>query len=651
MKYKALFSPGRIGKLKLKNRLAMPPMVRNYADTKGLVTKRYVDHIASIAQGGVGMLILEATFISPEGRGFANELAIHSDNCILGLKKLAKAAHEHKAAIGIQLFHAGRQTNPAVSGKQPVAPSAIKDPLEPEAPRALKVAEIKQLVKAFAKAAWRAKKAGLDFVELHGAHGYLITQFLSPFTNERKDDYGGTPEKRFRFLKEVFEAVRQAVGPDYPIIVRLSGDEWIKGGLTIKDTVQIAKHLEKLGADGLHISSGNYASFAQGKLIPPMAIEDGVLVPLAKEVKEAVKIPVITVAKIRTPELAEKIIKSKSADFVAIGRSLLADPNWPNKAKANQAQLINHCVACNQGCISRLFMQQDVWCTVNPLCGREAMLATPAKIKKRVAIIGAGPAGMSAAKVAAERGHKVTLFEQENELGGQLASAGMAPHRQDWNLLREYLINEMKRLKVKVVLGHKFVMDDLREPPKSPEEIGAIKFDAVIVAMGSSALRPRIPGAERANVIIARDLYEGKSEAKGKVVVVGGGCMGAQTAEYLAMKNHPVTIVEMGDKVAAEAPLDDGYLLLERLAKLNVNILTKTQVMRILDEKVVVRSEQGQQDLPVETVVMCIGAVPNNGLAQKLRYLLKTVKVVGDAIKPRRVTDAMIEGAMAALEL
>lgn len=636
-----MFSPIKIGKLKLKNRLAMPPMVRNYADPKGMVTKRYVDHISSLAKGGTGMLILEASFISPEGRGFRHELGLHTDACIAGLRKLAKAAHEHKAAIGIQVYHAGRQTNPAITGKQPVAPSPLKDPLEPEAPRELQIHEIKKLVKAYAKAAWRAKKAGLDFVELHGAHGYLITQFLSPFTNQRTDDYGGTPEKRFRFLKEVCEAVRAAVGPDYPVTVRLSGDEWVKGGLTIKDTVQIAKKLEKLGVDALHISSGNYASYVQGKMIPPMAVEDGVLVPLAKEVKKNVKIPVIAVAKIRQPAMAEKIIKSKSADMVAIGRSLLADPEWPNKAKAGQAKLINHCVACNQGCISRLFAQEDVWCTVNPACGREALFAKPVGIKKRVAIIGGGPGGMSAARVAALRGHKVTLFESHKELGGQLSAAAMAPHRQDWDMLRSFLIAEMKRLKVDVELNHQFTIEDIKDG----------KFDSVIVAMGSTAMRPRIPGAERANVIIARDLYEGKAQAKGEVVVVGGGCMGAQTAEYLSAKKHPVTIVEMSDAIAAEAPLDDGYLLKERLNAMGVKVLTKTMVKNILDDKVLVKGESGNQDLPAETVVMCIGAVPNDGLAQKIRYFIKQVKVVGDAVKPRRVTDAVLEGALAALEL
>ncbi len=642
MPFKLLFSPGKIGKLKTKNRLVMPPMVRNYADENGLATKRYVEHIARIAKGGVGAMILEAAYVSPEGKGFTNQLGIHSDACVNSLRKLAKAAHDHKAVIGVQLYHAGRQTNPAVTGKQPVAPSPLQDPTEPEAPRELKTEEIKKLIKAFGAAAARAKKAGLDFIEIHGAHGYLITQFLSAYTNQRKDDWGGTPDKRFMFLQEVYKTVRVAVGPDFPVIVRLSGDEWIEGGITIKDTVSTAKRLEKLGADGLHITSGNYATYAQGKMIPPMAIEDGVLVPLAAEVKKAVKIPVMAVAKIRTPELAEKILKSKAADYVVIGRSLLADPDWPNKAKAGKQKEIMHCVACNQGCIARLFAQQDVRCTVNAQCGREEMFAKPVEAKKNVLVIGGGPAGLSAAKTAAQRGHSVTLVEREDELGGQLHAASLAPYRQEWEMMRKEMIRDVKKLKVKIQTGHAFTFDDLKSG----------KYDAAIVAVGSVAMRPHINGAEGSNVVIARDLFEGKAEAKGTIVVVGGGCLGAQTAEWLATKGHAVTMVELTDNVALESPIDERMLLLGRLEKLGVKSLTHTKVLDIRAEGVRVKKPDNQVTvLPAETVVMCVGAIPNETLAAKMRYMMKNVKTVGDAVKPRRITDAISEGALAALEI
>ena len=363
-----LFQKGRFGHLEVKNRFVMPSMVRNYADGKGYVTDRYVAHIDRIAQGGVGMMVLEASFIRPDGKGFAHELGIHTDKTIPGLARLVRAAHKHDAKIGIQLYHAGRQTSSRVSGAQPIAPSAIPDPTVMEIPHALSVKEIDGIVRAYGAAAGRARKAGLDFVEIHGAHGYLITQFLSPFSNRRTDGYGGNFKNRFRFLEEIYHSVRKAVGGEYPVLVRLSGDEMVAGGLHLSDTVKIARALERLGVDGLHISAGNYASYARGYLIPPMAIPDEPLVHLAAGVKKAVSIPVIAVAKIRKPENAEKILKLKKADFIGIGRTLLADPDYPNKVRENRLDEINPCIACNQGCISRLFAQEDVLCTVNPSC-------------------------------------------------------------------------------------------------------------------------------------------------------------------------------------------------------------------------------------------------------------------------------------------
>ncbi|MBI5654709.1 FAD-dependent oxidoreductase [Candidatus Uhrbacteria bacterium] len=642
MPYPLLFTPGKIGNLKLKNRLVMPPMVRNYADENGLVTQRYVDHIESIAKGGVGMLVLEASFIRQDGRGFKNELGIQSDKTIAGLKRLARVAHKHKAAIGIQLYHAGRQTNSQTTGIRCVAPSPIADPIKQEVPHQLTTKEIEALVKAYGAAARRAKKAGLDFVEIHGAHGYLITQFLSPFTNKRKDRYGGSAENRFRFLAEVFAAVRKAVGKDFPVTVRLSGDELVAGGLRLKDTVLISKKLEALGVDALHISAGNYASYVQGMMIPPMAIPDAPLAHLAKGVKQAVKIPVIAVAKIRTPELAEKLLKNKTADFIAIGRSLLADPEWPKKAKAGMAKDINSCIACNQGCISRLFADQDVWCTVNPVCGREKRFLAKRKGKiKKVLIAGGGPAGMQAAITAAKRGHKVTIFEKSARLGGQLFAASAAPYRKDWDLLRQSLVKRIADLGVKVRLKTELTPDIARKE----------KPDAVIVSSGSTPSWPEIPILAGVDVMTARDVMEGKSNAKGKVIMAGGGCAGAQTAEHLAKKGHKVTIVEAKGEIAAEAPVDERMLLLGRLAKAKVDTLINTKIKHIGNRSVIVETSKGENTIKADSVVLCFGSHSENNLALSLKSLVPQVILVGDALKARRVTDAVLEGSLAALSL
>lgn len=637
----ALFSSGRIGRLETKNRLVMPPMVRNYADEQGRVTSRYRAHIERVARGGVGTMILEASFVRPDGRGFSRGLGLHDDAVIDGLATVVEAAHAHGAVVGPQLFHAGRQTTSEVAGTRPVAPSAIPDPLMQEVPRALSQEEIAGIVAAFGAAAARAEAAGCDFVEVHGAHGYLITQFLSPFTNRREDEYGGTPENRQRFLVEVVEAVRAAVSPDFPVIVRLSCDELVPGGLTPDDTVAIARRLEALGVAALDISVGNYASFTRGYMMPPMAREDGVLVEFAERVKAEVGVPVIAVGKLRDPALADRVVAEGRADFVAIGRTLLADPDWPNKAREGRTEAIDLCIACNQGCVARLFDQKDVWCTVNPETSREEAFAVAPERTLRITVVGGGPGGMAAARIAAERGHEVVLIEREDALGGQLFVAEAPPHRPGWRELREYLTREMQRLGVDVRLGVE----------ATPEAVRMTRPDAVVVAIGSSPRRPKIEVGPGAEAVFAVDILLGEREVQGPVVIAGGGCSGAQTAEFLAARGHEVTIVEMTGAVATDAPPDDRALLLERLAAHGVEIRTHTRIMRVDRGEVTVESATGVETIPAATVVYCLGARPNDGLADALRTVVPDVRVIGDALEARQVTEAIAEGALAVLAI
>jgi 2,4-dienoyl-CoA reductase-like NADH-dependent reductase (Old Yellow Enzyme family)/thioredoxin reductase len=647
MAYSSLFSPGKIGTLETKNRLVMPPMVRNYADENGLVTPRYVAHIDRVARGGVGMMILEASFIRQDGKGRTHELGMHTDDVIPGIKRLVDAAHAHGAVIGPQIFHAGRQTSSKVTGTQPVGPSPISDPTTNEKPRPLHIEEIRQIVDAFAQAARRAKEAGCDFVEIHGAHGYLITQFLSPFSNYRDDQYGGSDEGRMRFMSEVVQAVRKTVGQEFPIIMRISANEMVTNGLTLEDSAKIAKRLEELGVNAIDVSSGNHASFNLGYIIAPMSMPDGLEVPFAEWVKSCVSVPVIAVGKIRSPARADDVIRTGKADFVAIGRSLLADPDWPTKAKDGRANQIRSCIACNEGCITRLLSNKDVWCTVNPEAGHEEEFAKPLPaVKKRVLVVGGGPAGMEAARIAALRGHQVVLFEERHHLGGTLLLASMPPQRPGWTELRDYLVGEVKRLGVDVRLRTKATA-------KLAKEVGA---EVAVVAIGASQSPPKIPGIESENVIMSRDLLDGKSRVHGeRVVIMGGGNSGAQTADFLSYRGYDVTIVTAGREIAKDSAAVFRNLLLDRLRQRGVKMLTGTRIIGIEKDKVLIVSPGGADELPGElpadTVVASTGAKPNDSLPEEMQSIVQQVFVVGDAAEPRDVTYAMAEGARAGLSI
>ncbi len=640
--YQLIFTPGRIGRLTAKNRLVMAPMVRNYADGDGHVTPRHIAHLERIARGGVGTIIVEASFVRQDGKSFRHQLGIHRDEMIAGLSALAETGRKHGALMGIQLFHGGRQASAGVSGSQPHAPSALPDPVVNELPHEMTPAEIADVVGAFGEAARRAQKAGFDFVELHGAHGYLIAEFLSPFSNRRKDDYGGSPEKRRRFLEEVYGAVRAAVGADFPITVRLSAEELMASGLTLEETVGTARRLEQLGAAALHISNGNNATYALGTMIPPMAVADGVLLPFAEYVKKAVRIPVIAVGKIRQAAMAEEALRKGQADFIALGRSLLADPDWPVKVASGREAEVCHCIACNQGCISRLSAQEDVWCTVNPEAGHELAFA---RLKdgagRKLLVVGGGPAGMAAARWGALAGLSVVLHEARSVLGGQLIAAGAAPHREGWDMLREYMTRELDRLGVDVRLNS----------PLDAEDIGREQPWAVIVATGSEAVRPKLTEIQGMRVATGRDVLEASEPHQGRVIVAGGGCAGAQAAEYLATCGHSVTILEAANDIALDAPSDERALLLGRLRRHGVQMLANARLVDLALGNVVVQLPHETRMVPADMVVLCLGAKPVNPLGAALESAGLRGYVVGDASRPRKVTEAIAEGALAVIAL
>jgi 2,4-dienoyl-CoA reductase-like NADH-dependent reductase (Old Yellow Enzyme family)/thioredoxin reductase len=637
--FKALFTPYRIGKLELKNRIVMPPMATNFAGTDGKVNERHIAYYVRRVQGGVGYITFEHTGIVKEGKASPGMALIDGDDKIPLFKRLVDAVHREGGKIFIQINHAGRQTSASITGAPIVGPSAIPCPVRKEMPHPLSVGEIQGLVEAFRQAARRVKEAGADGVEVHMAHGYLLCQFLSPFSNQRDDEYGGSPEKRLKMPLEVLNAVRNTVGPDFPIICRLSADEYVDGGLKLEDSIPIAKALEKNGADALHIS----ACIAPSGYLnhPPYYVGEGVFIYLAQGIKTAVKIPVITVGRIRTPELADQVIEEGKADLVSMGRALIADPLLPKKALEGKVEDIIPCISCNRCILS--IRKGDLQCAVNPETGREATLVVKkAESPKKVWVIGGGPGGMKAAEIAARRGHQVTLYEAQDQLGGQFLLAAIPPHKQVLRELVTYLWKQMDKTGVKTVLNKRF---DLKLLEKK-------KPDVAIIATGAKPLIPEIDGIQKAKVFNVWEALSKPGPLGQKVLILGGGGVGAEVADFLSEKGKKVTLVEMREAIALDLVGHLQHYLNLRLKNKEVQVLTSTKAVRFEEDGLWVEGPQGTRKLTgFDSVVISMGSVSNVGLTEGVKKKVPQVLVVGDAEKPREVMEALLEAEEAAIRI
>ena len=637
--FKTLFSPFRIGKLELKNRIVMPPMATNFAGTEGKVNDRHIAYYVKRVQGGVGYLTFEHTGILKEGKASAGMALIDGDDKTPLFKKLVDAVHREGGKIFIQINHAGRQTSSSITGAPIVGPSAIPCPVRKEMPHPLSVGEIQGLVEAFRQAARRVKEAGADGVEVHMAHGYLLCQFLSPFSNQRGDEYGGSPEKRLKMPLEVLKAVRNTVGPDFPIVCRLSADEYVDGGLKLEDSIPIAKALEKNGANALHISACIAASVYLNH--PPYYVGEGVFTYLAQGIKAAVKIPVITVGRIRTPELANQVIEEKKADLVSMGRALIADPFLPKKAMEGKVEDIIPCISCNRCILS--IRRGDLYCAVNPETGREATLVVKkAESPKKVWVIGGGPGGMKAAEIAARRGHQVILYEAQDQLGGQFLLAAIPPHKQVLREFITYLWKQIDKVGVKTVLNKPFDLKLLeRERP-----------DAAIIATGAKPLIPEIEGIQKTKVFNIWEALSKPGSLGQKVLVLGGGGVGAEVADFLSEKGKKVTLVEMREAIALDLVVHLQHYLNLRLKNKEVQVLTSTKALRFEEDGLWVEDPQGTRKLTgFDSVVISMGSVSNVGLAEGVKKRVSQVLVVGDAEKPREVMEALQEAEEAAIRI
>ena len=637
-----LFLPLEIGKMGLKNRIVMAPMVTNYAAEDGAATQRLIDYLVARARGGVGLIEVEASYVRPDGKGFSHELGIYKDELIPGLQELTRRLHEAGARVAMQIFHAGRQTSVAVTGVRPVAPSALVEPSSGEVPRELTIEEILELEEAFAQAARRVKEAGFDAVEIHGAHGYLIGEFLSPFSNRRDDEYGGSLAGRMRFALQIVRKVRQAVGGGYPILFRLSADEYVPGGLDLTQSQAIAAAVQDVGADAISVSAANNATPGMN-IAPVMELERALFVPLAQDIKEVVSVPVIAVGRLHDPAIADQGLAKGQADLVALGRALLTDPDWVEKAERGEVEEIRPCISCNQACIDYLLADEPISCLLNPACGREREFAiSPAPEPKRVVVVGGGPGGLEATRVLAERGHRVTLFEEDPRLGGEFTVAARAPRKEELSDALRWLIHQVQQSEADVRLGVRATAD----------QVLALHPDAVIVATGG---RPRIPalhGLEPERAVFARDVLIGEAMPCEQVLVAGGGQVGIETAAYLSLANKKVTVVEMASAPAIDMNPGRRYWVLEELAQRGVSIQTDTTIEAVNDGSVQV-SHEGQKETlgPFDDLVLALGYEPNAELASELEGRVPAVYTIGDAAAVRTAVEAIREGAEVARQI
>ena len=638
MSYEKLFEPGMIGGLEIKNRIVMPAMGCSLAESTGEAGARMIKYYADRARGGAGLIITEITRVDDEtGVGTPNQLSVTNTHMIAQLSRLVEAVHAYDTKLFVQLHHPGNQTpSRLIGGRQPVSASDVTCKVIGKEPRELTTKEVEGMVKKFVTGAVIAQKAGVDGVEIHAAHGYLVSQFLSPHTNKRADKYGGSFQGRMRFVTEIIMGIKAFCGPKFPISVRINGSDYLPDGITEEDGIAQAKYLEALGISCLNVSCGTYDSGST--IIEPSYYKEGWKINLASNIRKAVKIPIIAVCNVKHPSFAEHMLQEGDVDFVGIARGHLADPDWGKKARAGSDILIRKCLGCME-CFRILNDGLPLGCTVNPVLGREFEYGDEKLVMngagRTAAVVGGGPAGMEAALTLAKRGFNTILFEAADKLGGTANLAAIPPNKGMITEFVETMKAQLKEAGVDVRLG---VKADLA----AVQETGA---EAVFMAAGGRPVLPAIEGIEKA--VTAEEVLKGNVALNGKnVVIIGGGVTGLETAECLAEKNK-VTVVEMLDKIGGNLYPSVVMHLAQEIMKNGGTIAKGKKLTAIGDDEVVLADAATGKEtrIPADAVVLAMGVRSYRPDYEAFRaaYGDKLI-MVGDSSRPGQIYDALHSG-------
>lgn len=635
-KYETLFTPIQLGSLTLRSRTIQSGMVSNLSNEDGTVSEREIAYFVERAKNGFGIQLVGASYVEKQAHAYKYQLAMDRDEVIPGLKKLTDAVHAEGGIIGVQIWHGGSSADPRYSGMEVVSASARRT-MSGVVPHELTKDEIKAIVGKFADAAERAKKGGFDLIEIHGTHGYLIDQFFSPTTNFRTDEYGGSLENRMRFALEVTEAIRNRVGADYPISFRITSDDFAgEFGNHVEDAIALATRLvDDYGVQLINVSCGGMVSTAASD------IPEGALAENASKVKAALngKALVSVSVRIKRPELAEQILAGGMSDLVTMGRATICDPEILTKAKEGRDDEIRLCASCNY-CIGTMMAGNRTACMQNPFMGHEAEydLSTPADVKKKVLVVGGGPAGLQAAVVCAKRGHDVTVMEATGCLGGKVNVADKSPFKHEMEYVISNLATEAKKAGVKIELN----------TAATKASILAAKPDTVVVATGAVPVKPAIPGVDQDNVFFAHEVILETVQPGKNVVIIGGGTVGIEAADHLLAKGHRVTVVEMQPAVMMDLNMMQQVPYMMRVFPTVSGMLTNNQVLAVNGRDVALNSRTIKF---VDSVVLAAGFKPVNALVDELKDSGIEVVAVGDAVQAGKVFEATHTAAAAAYKI